>query len=201
MVDNVPIIFESLTHFLTPAKAFEVVGMIRFPELCLAELRKSNPHVIVIEPAAPKGIETIREIANGHAKIKILAFSANPSLAPPAFAAGVHGFLVKASHPKELTLALHVVLEGGTYLDEAAAALIRAHLPREPIPPGLLSPEESEIAPLLLAGLTSKEIAGKQKCTTRHVEHLRAKMMAKLGAKNSAALWAKLNTIRPGRGL
>ncbi|MDP9799622.1 DNA-binding CsgD family transcriptional regulator [Catenuloplanes nepalensis] len=68
----------------------------------------------------------------------------------------------------------------------------RADTPSEPTPTGQLSGREQEVAELVLAGLTYKEIGDRLFITPKTVEHHVARMRARLGAPNRAELLARL---------
>ncbi|WP_198153803.1 helix-turn-helix transcriptional regulator [Catenuloplanes japonicus] len=69
--------------------------------------------------------------------------------------------------------------------------------PAGPTPSGQLSDREQEVAELLLAGLTYKEIGDRLFITPKTVEHHVARMRARLGAPNRAELLARLRATAP----
>ena len=107
-----------------------------------------------------------------------------------ALKAGAEGYLTKDSATEELVKAIRKILAGGRYvsptLAEKLAANVRKDLTRAPHE--TLSDREYEIMCLIASGKTVTEIAGELSLSAKTISTHRTRILAKLGAKNSAAI-------------
>jgi DNA-binding NarL/FixJ family response regulator len=99
--------------------------------------------------------------------------------------------VLKRSAASELLRALHVVSDGGTYLDPAMAGQPVGRLVRNAPhvgPAPLLSERESEVVRLVARGYSNKEIASKLDVSVKTVETYRYRAVEKLGLRSRADL-------------
>jgi DNA-binding NarL/FixJ family response regulator len=94
---------------------------------------------------------------------------------------------------ERLILAMKTVLSGCIFLDDEPWALLKWKLMPLIEHDDHLNAEERSIVPLLLKGLTSKEIAEEIQKTSRRVDKVRGNMMRKLGVHNATGLISKLS--------
>ena len=105
--------------------------------------------------------------------------------------AGASGYVLKRSAASELVRALHVVGDGGTYLDPSMAGQLVGKLVRNNreigVAPGL-SEREAEVVQLVARGYSNKEIAAKLEVSVKTVETYRYRAVEKLGLRGRADL-------------
>lgn len=164
------------------------------PELLLVDLHLPGRH----------GLEIIREVRNRFENTRILVLTghAEPKLPAQLMGLGVAGFVDKTAPLTYVLQAIGTVMGGGMFF----AANIKPEkvvVPAAPAPsasaapPSMLSPRELEVARLVAAGLSSKEVASKLELSTRTVEKHRANIMEKLGVREVASLvrWCLQNGL------
>ena len=173
----------------------EVIGTACDSASAVSQTRTANPDLILMDLKMPgkTGIQATQEIRAFNRTVKILVYTGYPAAAEPALAAGAQGIVLKGSSAAQLTEAIKSVLHGGVYFDQETWSFLKWHLwPESSKSAFVLNDEERALAPCLMEGLTSKEIADKLQKKERRVEKVRANMMKKLGVKNAAALAAHL---------
>lgn len=98
----------------------------------------------------------------------------------------IDGYLLKHVSRDTLMEAIHIVYEGGTYLDATVSRQIKRDeeiTKRQKEAGTLLTKREKEILQLIAEGHTSSEIAEQLFLSKRTVEHYRESVLAKLGCK------------------
>jgi DNA-binding NarL/FixJ family response regulator len=128
------------------------------------------------------GIELVRDYLGQRpdGAVVIHTGASDPEVLDAAARSGARGFVLKASPPADLTLALNVVAAGGTAIDPTLANLLT---PKSlPARLSVLSPRERQILDLLAEGLTGEDVAEKLVLSTETVRtHIR-NAMTKLDA-------------------
>lgn len=164
------------------------------PELLLVDLNLPGRH----------GLEIIREVRGRSETTRILVLTghAEPKLPAQLMGLGVAGFVDKTAPLTYVLQAIETVMGGGMFF---AANIQPEKLTILPSPvaaasgasPTILSPRELEVARLVAAGLSSKEVASKLDLSTRTVEKHRANIMDKLGVREVASLvrWCLQNGL------
>jgi len=164
-------------------------------ELCL----EKKPQALLIDLLLPdmQGIEVVRVLRTSLPELVILMITAHPSNQLPRelLNLGVQGFADKTATAGDLAKTVRSVLSGGiSYTSVAGLAPppqdLSANLPghTENIKPDILTPREREIARLVTAAMSSKEVAAKLNLSTRTVEKHRANIYAKLGVRDVVGL-------------
>lgn len=106
--------------------------------------------------------------------------------------AGVKGFLLKSCGIEELSAAIHVVADGGSYFSQellqGLVGILKTTLRPDEDSADALSGRELEIVLLICRGLSNQEIADRLFISKRTVDKHRANIMAKTGSKNTANL-------------
>jgi DNA-binding NarL/FixJ family response regulator len=161
------------------------------------------------------GIEFCQELRRNYPTLRIIALSMHrePYFIRSMIQAGANGYVVKSAGKQELTEAIHAVLSGASYISPSAAMSLitdngdttnnrdnhhnqdnqdaKPHHPQSPTLFTKLSEREREIVQLLVAGLSSKEIANSLFISPSTVETHRKSILRKTGAHNTADLVQK----------
>jgi DNA-binding NarL/FixJ family response regulator len=194
LADDHVLFRQGVRRILEGAPDLEVVGEADDGLALLALLAQWTPHLVVLDIAMPqmRGLEAIPEIKAMHPLLKVLMLTMHKERAylRKAMAAGANGYLLKEDAESDLFGAIDKVRQGAAYVsprlsdalvpveaeecqgDQAATSEV-----------GPLTLRESQVLKLLAEGKSSREIAGLLGLSSRTVEHHRANMMAKLGAK------------------
>ena len=191
LADDHTIVVEGLVSLLQ--REFALVGTVPDGSHLIDAARRLQPDVIVADMAMPglSGIEALRrlKLEGNPAKVIILTMHADAQLAAEALRAGASGFVVKHSAGKELIEAIHAALRGGSYVTPLLAPDVLKRLADEHAAgaPGL-TPRQREVAALIAAGRTMKEVAATLGLSARTVETHKYQIMSTLGLRTNAEL-------------
>jgi two-component system, NarL family, invasion response regulator UvrY len=138
------------------------------------------------------GLDLLKELKAHWPRLPVLVLSAHPEdqFAVRALKAGAGGYMTKESAPEELPKAIRKILAGGQYvsatLAEKLALGVRTDLTRTPHE--TLSDREYEVMSRIGAGKTVTEIASELTLSVKTISTYRARVLEKLGVKNSAEI-------------
>lgn len=165
------------------------------PDLLLVDLHLPGKH----------GLEIIKELRADAPDVRVLVLTghADPKLPSQLMGLGVAGFVDKTAPLSYVLQAIDTVMAGGMFFAshvqaETGSVSGGAGLPpASDQPPSVLSTRELEVARLVAAGRSSKEIASDLDLSTRTVEKHRANIMDKLGVREVASLvrWVMQNGL------
>jgi DNA-binding NarL/FixJ family response regulator len=159
--------------------------------------RKLTPHVVIMDVNSPNldGIKTTRQILADYPPIKIIAFSmhADRYQILNMLKVGACGYLLKDCPFEELVKAIHLVMDGKTYLSLGVTDVVfKDYVGSGPlfnqIGSSQLTFRELEVLQLIAEGKSTKQIAGLMQISVKTVETHRQKIMRKLGTYNIADL-------------
>jgi DNA-binding NarL/FixJ family response regulator len=121
-----------------------------------------------------------------------MTLSSAPDVAAEAFILGATGYLLKTCAASELTLAVHEVLRGKTYLSKGMSRdtinSIRWDQEKLVDVDECLTDRQREVLQLLAEGKIAKEIGGILNMSHRTVIYHKHRMMKKLGVTSNADL-------------
>lgn len=123
-------------------------------------------------------------------RIIVLTDNLNASLMDYAIRYGVSGYLTKQSSLKEMITAVKEVVRGNKYICEQAKDLKSVINEGKPEPPKFssLSEREYQISQMVVAGMTSKEIANQLYLAIKTVEVHRHNILRKLKLSKTVSL-------------
>lgn len=143
------------------------------------------------------GMTLLKELKsiNPDIKVVLLSMMDNDKYISQSFNDGASGYLLKTISADEMIFALKFIHSGGQYI----CAEIAIRLMKKLVSPITLSSDKSkvkieftgreyEVLTLITKGLTNYEIADRMFISKRTVEGHRSSLIAKTGAKNSAAM-------------
>ena len=163
------------------------------PDLLLVDLQLPGKH----------GLDIVRELLPVHPDVKVLVLTghAEPQLPGKLMRLGVAGFVDKTAPLAYVIQAIDTVMAGGmffaSHVQAESGAAVGNLPPASGASPSVLSARELEVARLVAAGRSSKEIASDLDLSTRTVEKHRANIMEKLGVREVASLvrWVLQNGL------
>jgi two-component system response regulator NreC len=144
--------------------------------------RDRRPAVLVLDLQMPgaepaSDVPMLREEAPDTA-IVVLTMQADPRRARELLRAGASGYVLKQAAERQLTAAIRIAAEGGSYIDPELGGEV-AQLGADPLEQ--LSDRDLELLRLLALGHTNREIGEQLYLSVRAVEVNRAKLLEKLG--------------------
>jgi len=194
IADDHTLVRESIVSLLEAAGVCEVVGQASNGLDALALAEQLQPEVAIIDISMPHlgGLEVVRRLRTQcpDTRVLVLTMHDDQEYLLHAVRAGASGFLPKDSPAAEMVAAVRNVGEGRGHFSPQAARLLAEQL-RQPDrtledPYGSLTPREREVFHLMVEGLSTKEIARRLGTSTKTAENHRARVLAKLGARNTA---------------
>ena len=194
LADDHRIVTEGLKNLLDPE--FDLVEVVEDGQALLEAARKHKPDVIVADISMPKltGIAALVELKKEDPEVRvvILTMHKEVSYARRALAAGALGYVLKHSAPFELVDAIHMAMEGETYISPRIASDVIQDVSSgkdvKDDPASSITPRQREILQLLAEGLSAKEVGAVLEITARTVEFHKYQMMETLGIRTSAEL-------------
>jgi len=158
---------------------------------------KLRPDIVVMDISMPglNGIEATRQITAKDAGVKVLALSmhADRLFIVEMLAAGASGYLLKDCAFEDLIRAIHVLVEGRTYLSPKISDMVvndyARRIPKTKLSGlSILTAREREALQLMAEGRSTREIAGILRLSVKTVETYRQQIMDKLDIHNIAEL-------------
>jgi DNA-binding NarL/FixJ family response regulator len=178
------------------AADFDVVGTVSDGHALLRAAVELTPDLILIDIGMPllNGLDAGRRVKKLLPRVKLIymTLSSDADVAAEAFELGATGYLVKTCAASELTLAVHEVLRGKTYLSKGMSCdtinsirwehkkLVGANV--------RLSHRQREVLQLVAEGKVMKEVGFILNMSQRTATYHKYQIMKKLGATSTAEL-------------
>ncbi len=155
------------------------------------------PDVVVMDVSMPdlNGMEATRQILAELPNVKVIALSMHSDnlFVSEMLKSGASGYLLKDCAFEELARAIHVVVDGKTYLSPAISGVVvdeyLHHLTKTESPGSkVLTDREREVLQLIAEGNSTKQVALKLHISVKTVETHRRQIMSKLNIHTIAEL-------------
>lgn len=190
IADDHQIVRDGLRSLIqTNVSGAEVVGEAADGRQAVRDVRRLKPDIVLMDISMPvlNGVEAVRQLTFDLPDCHVIALSMHRSSEYVArmLGAGAKGYLHKDSAFKELESALHAVMAGHVYLDNAIVETIgddyqRSKALSSPGSDEQLSTREREVLQLVAEGRRTKEIAGILSVSVKTVETHRSQIQRKL---------------------
>jgi DNA-binding NarL/FixJ family response regulator len=196
LVDPHAIVREGLRLLIESRAGLVVVGEAADGQKAVEIASRLRPDIVVTELLLPRlsGLEAARHILKADSRTGVLILSVRDSrtAVEEALRAGVSGYVLKSSSPKELIEAIEVVRDGESFLSPTVTHHLVdavAH-PTDGVHSSLsqLTHREREVLQLIAEGNSSKEVATLMGVSLKTVESHRSSLMTKLGIHKVASL-------------
>ena len=189
-----------LQALLSQDPEFEIVGEVENGRDAVRAVGELKPHVVLMDLTMPgmNGMEAILDIKRRYPGVRVLVLTLHKTeeFVLASLRAGADGYILKEATPSELRLAVRTVASGRTYLSQDILGNVVSENPdrgdamqRNGVW-DTLTQREREVLKLVAEGKSNKAIAEFLFLSAKTVEKHRAKLMAKLGMRNAAALTA-----------
>ncbi len=208
IVDDHEVVRQGLVALLDRRDGFQVVAEAGTVAEAVAEARKHEPDVVVMDVRLPdgSGIEACREIRAELPGTRVVMLTSYPDeeAVLSAIVAGAAGYLLKQIRARDLVSALEAVGRGESLLDPAVTEKVLERVRR--IATGgqadelaALTPQEQKILMLVAEGKTNKEIAAEIFLSDKTVKNYVSSILSKLNLERRAQAAAFVARHRIGR--
>jgi DNA-binding NarL/FixJ family response regulator len=211
LADDQRLVRSGFRMILRSDPGLEVVGEAGDGVEALAEAKRLNPDVVLMDVRMPKldGIEATRRLMRlpDPPRVLVLTTFDLDEYVFAALRAGASGFLLKDAPEEQLLAAVRVAADGGALFSPAVTRRLieRFVALGDPAPPpGLedLTAREVEVLRLLARGHSNAEIAGQLVVSEHTVKTHVARVLGKLGLRDrTQAVVAAYESglVRPGQ--
>jgi DNA-binding NarL/FixJ family response regulator len=199
LVDDHPVLIDGMKALLKKERCLQVVGEAHDGRQALDMMDKLNPDLVLTDISMPHldGLELTRIIKSTHPEVKVLVLTmyANPSVIRAVLAAEAEGYMLKNAGKEELLRAIRRILNQGTYYASTVLDVLLKGLEQEmpvnsttPSVKEVLTPREIEILNLIVAELTTAEIAERLFISAYTVDTHRKRILEKTHARTIVGL-------------
>lgn len=197
LVDDHQIVRDGIKLMLESQAGIDVIGEAEKGTEVMAQLKNQHVDVVVMDINMPEkdGIIATKEIKEEYPDIKVLALtmSNDDSHVRQMVQAGASGYIMKSAGRKELTKAIHEIMEGKHYFSDQATESIMMDLVKNKGKSSVqdevhITEREKEVLSLIVKEYTNQEIAEKLFISPRTVDAHRRNLLQKTGARNTAGL-------------
>ena len=202
VVDDHEIVRQGLVALLSRRDAFEVVAEAGSVAEAIAEARRFEPDLVIMDVRLPdgSGIEACRDIRAERPETRVVMLTSYPDeeAVLSAIIAGASGYLLKQVRGRDLVAALESVGRGDSLLDPAVTEKVlqrvRSAAGGENDELAELTSQERKILLLVAEGMTNKEIATDVFLSDKTVKNYVSSILSKLNLQRrtqAAAFVAK----------
>jgi DNA-binding NarL/FixJ family response regulator len=194
IVDDHAILRRGLRDLLSDEFQGAAFGEASDAREALEQLRKKAWDVALLDITLPgkSGLDLLKELKAEWPKLPVLVLSGLPEdqFAVRALKAGAGGYMTKESAPEDLAKAIRKILAGGRYVSPALAENLAFGVKKDltRTPHETLSDREYEVMSRIGSGKTVSEIAEELSLSPKTISTYRARVLEKLGVKNSAEI-------------
>lgn len=198
IADDHALVRDGLRSIIENQPDMTVIGEAADGQAAIEGITATGPDVAILDLKMPvlDGIRATREICRTatETQVILLTMYALPAHVADALEAGALGYVLKESAGQEVMDAIRTVHRGERYLSAPIHELILNNFlnqRRSSGPPDLfatLSPRERDVFYQVIAGRTSKEIAGAIYLSPKTIDTYRHRIMSKLGVHDLTGL-------------
>ena len=196
IADDHTLVRESLVSLLQQDGDVQVVAQAADGLETVEKAIATRPDIVVTDISMPRlnGIEVVRRLKEAlpDTRVLVLTMHQEDEYVLQAVRVGASGYLVKDSAASELLAAVRSLRAGRGYFGPQASKALAEQMqhPEREVgdPYGSLTAREREVFHLIAEGLTTKEIARKLDISVKTAENHRARVIDKLGVRNTAEL-------------
>lgn len=193
VVDDHAVVRAGLRAILKGDPRLEVVGEAGDGIDACAEAATLRPDIVIMDVSMPtlNGADATRRVLAVSPSSRVIALTAHdePPYVRELLGAGARGYVLKRAVIEYLVRAIHVVIEGGVFLDPTLATRPgpRAQ-PDAAVVSADLTYREIEVGSMAALGHSNAEIATGLKLSVKTVETHKTRLMGKLGLQTRAQL-------------
>lgn len=200
LIDDHTLIRDTWRALLNTVQNIEIVAESGDGDLALELARTTRPDIVLLDiNMLPVGgaevLKMIRKLSPV-SKVIIVSMHSQPVYAKKMFRLGAKGYVTKNSPLNELLDAINEVSIGNTFVCDEVKKLISGQIKDDDhsVPDiNSLSGRELQVAALITAGGSSKEIAAELGISLKTIEVHRYNILKKLNLKNTVSLIRYIN--------
>ncbi len=188
IVDDHPLVAQSLQSIVTDSKVGEVVAIAHTAKQCLDFVASKHIDLVLLDINLPdgNGLDICKSITEKYPQIKVLAITtfSEYTIIRKMLDNGASGYILKNSLPEEVVEGIETVLKGETFLCHEVDLLMKKKSDEQIF----LTPRETDLLKLICDGYTNPEIAEKLYLGVETINSYRKNLLFKLNARNTAVL-------------
>ena len=194
LVDDHNLVRDALCRLLSAEPDIDVIGQTGLAHEAVELCRALKPDVVVLDYSLPDldGLEATRQIVALELKIRVLILTmyANEEYATRLIRVGAAGFVVKAASTDELLTAIRKVANRGVYVTPSILEKMVTRMGQDETdsPETNLSNREMQVLLRLARGYQTREVAKELNLSKSTIETYRARVLEKLGLRNTSDL-------------
>jgi DNA-binding NarL/FixJ family response regulator len=196
LADDHTLVRAGIRALLNELPEIDVVAEASDGREALALVKQHLPDVVLmdISMSGIGGLEATRQIRRDYTGVRVIILSmhSNEEHVLQALQAGATGYVLKASAPQELEVALRAAMCGELYLSPRVSRhVVQGYIRRVDPEAGsldLLTPRQRMVLRLIAEGQTNKQIAHLLKLSVKTIEAHRAQLMQRLGIRDVPGL-------------
>ena len=198
LAEDHTIVRKGIRVLLDAEADIEVVGEAENGQEAVALVEKFMPDLALIDNTMPilNGLEATRQIKKRFPQVKVLVLTMHTTAeyVSQFLQAGVSGYLIKQTAPKELIRAIRAIHQGDSFLSPAISKVViegyiqHASTPQTQDNYETLTDRERQILQMITEGLSNREIAEELCISVKTVNNHRTNLMDKLNIHNTAKL-------------
>jgi len=191
---------DTLAHIVEQEQDLAVVGLARLCREAFEAIANMRPDVLLLNPSMPAmpDLDDLQRIRRRIPQLRIVAFGMEESEEAflGAVRAGVVGYVLKDAYSSDVIDAVRAAARGEAVCPPRLCLCLFAHFAKEPTGmPKLrlrthvpLTRREQELLPMIVQGLTNKEIAAQLNISQQTVKNHVHRILRKAGSTNRLAV-------------
>ncbi len=198
VADDHPMIIDGLKNMLLGIEGMELIYCCKNGQELLQLMEQQQPDVLLLDIQMPVqgGEEVAPVIRKKYPGVKILVLTnyESPAYLSAMLRHGVSGYILKTTEKELLAEAIAAVYKGEEFIEPLMKEKMDMLSHRKNKLTGAkiqLTDREKEMLPLIIDGLTDKEIATALFLSANTVKNYRNNLLLKMDARNTADLIAK----------
>jgi DNA-binding NarL/FixJ family response regulator len=197
LIDDHPLIRESLTNLINQQSNMHVCGEAEGAQRGMEVVAASKPDVIIMDLSLNdgSGLDLLRAMNSTHPEVRIIVLSMHDEklYAERCLRSGARGYVMKSESTKRIVTAIRDVLLGRLAISDPIASVFAEKLMgarRSPAssPLEVLSNRELEVFNLLGQGMGTRQIAKSLNVSMKTVQAYCARIKTKMGLASGAEL-------------
>ena len=194
IADDHAIVRQGLKQILSETEDLLVAGEADDGAEALLLARQTPWDVYLLDVSMPNrnGIDTLKQLKKEFPRLPVLILSMHPEehYAVRALKAGAAGYLTKQSAPDQLVTAIRQVAQGRKFVSAAVAAELADAISTtdDKLPHERITDREYQVLTLIASGKTLIQIADALNLGVATVSTYRARLLEKMGLRNTAEL-------------
>ena len=196
IADDHPVFLEGLANVFRNSSDIKVVAQCRDGVAAMNAIREFAPDVAMIDLSMPglNGLDVLATVTGEKraTRVMFLTAEATETQIMDAISGGAKGILFKSSSPDEIARSVRKVAAGKYQFPKELADAMRKRHAKRLRPMQLLTPRESEVARLVVKGLSNKEIGRQMDLSEGTVKIHLHNIYKKLNVSNRTALAAMI---------